>query len=1427
MRREAKTKLLGILVGAIIGVLGAAYALYISAEQIGDGWESARRFLVSFGFPASLIHMALEYAGVFGAGVAGEIGAAQVTMAMLFLVNAIALGYFFTRVEQSLLWKFVLILAIVVLAILNVEPPRERLKAGIDLAGGSSLIYRIDTSGLEAFEERTIAQDMIRILQERVDPGNKRNLVWRPHGNDQIEIQMPLATKQTRTLRQVYLDRADELAAYNLDLNRVRELLIPPADKSVQAYQAGREAEFKEIAGDSAERLEGLMALAQAEDALRAGAARNEAALEAKQLAEDGLTAAGLSATAVERLYRDWDQLDEPNRVGRVEALSQPRTQPESDKAEDQKKVLEANAELIRKYIAARQELGQARSLFGGDASVEVVAEQAWAEVEGLNVDMDRLREVLAGSGKRRQEEIDKLKDKFPQRAEAIDAVEDAYDRFNEVSGRLDDPEDLKRLLRGSGVLEFRIMPGQNSKAISESQIQRYMDRLEKHGPTRAGDDQYLWVPIRTPQDFAPGLIRAEFAGTEYVLSSNQENEVMLRDKGGLEWRLTNARPTSDQLGMPAIGFSFNEIGASLFWNLTKNNSQRSLGILLDGEALSAPNIDEPILRSGIIKGRFTSAEVMDMVDKLRAGSLPARLSAEPISENTIGPMIGADNLAGGLRAGIVGLLVVAVFMFIYYLLAGSLADVALFFNLLIIMGIMALMRGTFTMPGIAGLILTIGMAVDANVLVFERIREEQQRGASLRMAIKNGYGRAFRTIMDANVTTFVTALILWMVASEEVKGFALILMIGIITSMFTALFVTRTVFDFLTERRLLTERLKMMQAVKKPNANWMSARPIFWIVSACLVVGGWTVFSSVADKYSIEFTGGTSIRIVVNEDMDRADVEQKIRDEGANLPQTQLAFTRVQSVGTADQRQFEIVTTETNRVTVPIQVLAGQAITADEVLEQVHKVARQRGDRRLEQATVQAGEKPEAFLLQTSQTNANVVRDILDRTVRQLAQVTYSLSDTDEGLCQVAMKGAAGLTQEAVRQAIIGTQIDLRDTILGEDAVIQAESDGFTFVSEQAEDVRVKRVLDQAILRLAPITYGQIQVDDIVNQAVTTALEGKLDVLEDLEPGEASAEPITAELLAQKPYLQQYEGGLLVTGSMGKGETLVRLQSRFEESRFRSGFERYGDYPFVLFAPENAEQDDSGVLQAVEMAVRSGDMLHQYTPAEEWQEFSLKQTERFKETLSWKTSLPRVTQVDPSVGEKSMNDALVAIVLSLAAIIAYIWARFGTPRFGMAAVAALIHDVSIAMGMVAASGWLAETALGRALLIDKFEIDLPMIAAFLTVIGYSLNDTIVIFDRIRENRGKLATLSPSIINASINQTLSRTILTSATTLLVLIVMYIWGGPGLRGFNYVMIIGVLVGTYSSVGIAAPLLVGARAEQQGSETKKNGQGRRGK
>ena len=192
---------------------------------------------------------------------------------------------------------------------------------------------------------------------------------------------------------------------------------------------------------------------------------------------------------------------------------------------------------------------------------------------------------------------------------------------------------------------------------------------------------------------------------------------------------------------------------------------------------------------------------------------------------------------------------------------------------------------------------------------------------------------------------------------------------------------------------------------------------------------------------------------------------------------------------------------------------------------------------------------------------------------------------------------------------------------------------------------------------------------------------------------------------------------------------------------------------------------------------------------------------------------MPRVTQIDPSVGKEQKTRALIAIIMSLFAIITYIWIRFGNFRYGIAAITALVHDVCITLGAVTACTYIAATPIGEKLLVGDFKINLAIIAAFLTLIGYSLNDTIVIFDRIRENRKK-GQLNPKIITDSINQTISRTILTSFTTFIVVLIMYIFGGAGLRGFTFAIGFGVIIGTYSSIAIAAPiLLLGTKGQNE--------------
>jgi protein-export membrane protein SecD len=262
-------------------------------------------------------------------------------------------------------------------------------------------------------------------------------------------------------------------------------------------------------------------------------------------------------------------------------------------------------------------------------------------------------------------------------------------------------------------------------------------------------------------------------------------------------------RPDPDDPTMLNVGFRLNRTGAIIFSRFTGDNIGRRIAIVLDGKVRSAPVVQSKIPGGeGRITGLDSDEEANDVAIVLRAGALPAPV--EVIEERTVGPTLGHDSIVSGTYAAIGGFIVVMLFMMVYYRAAGILACGALVLNLVIILAVLAKLHASLTLPGIAGLILTIGMAIDANVLIFERIREELAKAKTVRSAIDAGYERAFRTIMDANVTTLITAAVLWQFGTGPIKGFATTLSIGIIASMFTALICTRVVFDLITSRRQL-----------------------------------------------------------------------------------------------------------------------------------------------------------------------------------------------------------------------------------------------------------------------------------------------------------------------------------------------------------------------------------------------------------------------------------------------------------------------------------------------------------------------------------------------------------------------------------------------------------------------------------------------
>ena len=265
---------------------------------------------------------------------------------------------------------------------------------------------------------------------------------------------------------------------------------------------------------------------------------------------------------------------------------------------------------------------------------------------------------------------------------------------------------------------------------------------------------------------------------------------------------LVDAATTRDQTGQWAVSFRFDSTGARKFGEVTTENVGRPFAIVLDARVISAPVIREPIVGgNGQITGNFTVEEANDLSLLLRAGALPAPMKI--LEERTVGPDLGADSIEAGKIACIIGLAAVIVFMVLYYGLFGLVADLALILNLIIMLGVLSLLQATLTLPGIAGIVLTIGMAVDANVLIFERIREEARAGRAPFSAMEAGYRRAFTTIIDSNLTTLIAAIILFVIGTGPVKGFAVTLGIGIATSMFTAMLVSRLILvAWLRQRR-------------------------------------------------------------------------------------------------------------------------------------------------------------------------------------------------------------------------------------------------------------------------------------------------------------------------------------------------------------------------------------------------------------------------------------------------------------------------------------------------------------------------------------------------------------------------------------------------------------------------------------------------
>lgn len=812
-----------------------------------------------------------------------------------------------------------------------------------------------------------------------------------------------------------------------------------------------------------------------------------------------------------------------------------------------------------------------------------------------------------------------------------------------------DDVQRIKSLITRLGSLEFDIVANQRDHATLVSRARESVGKDIRDGEGRviaswrevngdepfSQDDQMVVRPF-TRKDGTPG---------EEVLVIIEPNE----DRRVTGKYLVRARQSTDQNGSPAVAFTFNARGGNLFTQLTSKNRpskdgfHRHLAVLLDGKVQSAPRLITTIGAEGQITGRFTQKEISDLLNVLNAGALEVPLKPDPVSEFSISPLLGSDVQEKGKQAIVIAAFAVIVFMLIYYRFSGLVANICLTLNLLLVMGTMSFINATFTLPGLAGLVLTIGMAVDANVLIFERIREEKARGSSLRMAINNGFSRAFTTIVDANLTTLIVAVVLYIIGTDQIRGFAVTLFIGIVMSMFTALYVGRIFFDIFERKRWISD-LKMMSIVGNTSIDFIGKKMIAAAFSiALIVIGMVVVITRGVENLDIDFTGGTMVTFEFEDKQDIDDVRGLLQGSfGNSLTLEQLQLSNDPK---SEGRYFRLRT-------------------------------------KMNDSDAGADEK------ETKATD----------NIRKLLNEAFS--DPDHKLRKVTMSFGDIKELKGSENSPAGAEVEL------------------SFSGE-----------------VKPST-----VDNYLKEAIAA-----------IKNADNSAK-----------YERVPEFQLLAVSAESKNVAAD------EAKRYKKISAQVG--------PDLPVDDLKAALTTMQ------------------------------EVMATTAILDEVNSFDSSVASEMQESALMAMLISLVAIVAYVWFRFQRITFGLAAVAALIHDVLVVLGLVALGAYMSDSSLGLLLGLNDFKINLPMIAAFLTIVGYSLNDTIVVFDRIREVRGKNPALTQVMVNESLNQTLSRTLLTSITTLIVVLILYAIGGEGIHGFAYCLVLGVIVGTYSSIFIASPVLL---------------------
>ena len=1130
------------------------------------------------------------------------------------------------------------------------------IRLGKDLQGGVSLVYSVKIPGGQ--QPETVLAQVIEVLKQRVNPQGVLDIAMQPQGADRIEVVMPLPSAEVRALQ---VDAKKRLA----DFLAKTQISAVELDAALST-------------GTAAERF------AKQNPAV----AELESAWKAMQQARADLSALQQQGAAADQL----------------------------SPVEDKVVSSELRYENLRGQVLSKT-LAPARLVKALELSTQP---QPVRDAEGKIATGSDGKPEMGPSP--REKEIAAIKVEFPTLAAELDDLLSSNDKYIAKRTGLDDPQDLIRLMRGAGVLDFRIAVAANApQGINPEELRR---DLASKGP-RAGEPGVArWFRVNDlkqwydkPAELAAlkanpqayfmqrNLVAGEFAGDIYLLLYDSQAK-SLTHRDGANWGLTNAYRTVDQrLGAAAVGFQLDQNGGQRMSQLTGSHVGEPMAIVLDDEVYSAPRLNSMISDSGVITGQFSEDEIAYLIRVLTAGSLEAKISSDPISISILGPSIGADNLSKGLEATIISVAITCVVMLLYYFMAGLVADIALAVNTLLIFGIMASIDGTFTLPGLAGIALSVAMAVDANVLIYERIREELEQGATLRSAIEIAYKRALSAIIDGNVTNLIACVVLYKVGATEVKGFALTMSIGVITTLFTGIWVTRAMFDVLLASGM--KKLPMLPTVVPaisrallPNVDWIKYRPaLFGFSGALVLVSIVAVLGRGKDIFETEFRGGVSMSLTTR----MAKPGEPATADG------HLGFTR-------------------------------QAVE-----DRVREIGNKAKD------DIVVGQLASANVLTIGQASENGLGSSFQIRV---GNPTNLPADFDE----------ARISRDVVDAVVKGLSTDL--------------------------DVRL------------PLEFTNSASSD--HTQVTKPLEKALVGASVGRPNTA-AEPVG-----------EFRGGVaVIIAGIQTPVTTTDVSERITRMRAQPDWSSTAGRRTKVVGLEPADPaNPAGPQKAVAVLVADPDLSSFDVDLDTWdRNLASVEWNLVRQALTQQASLDQVSTFSPVVAENLAASAVVAVVLSLIGMLAYIWVRFGSFRFSTATVIGVTFNVIVCLGFLSLSIPAAGTSFGNALYIEAYRIDINVVSGLLTIIGYSLNDTVVILDRIRENRGKRTWTSRDTVNLSINQTFSRTILTGGSTFATAIVLIVLGGTGIRPFAYTFLIGLIAGTFSSVAIAAPLVYSRREEEE--------------